>query len=150
MGVPVKFFRGTSLPSTLYGGGLYMIANKGIYCAQGTADSYYPSTDVDCYANYVTMLKMFPNSYTSGAEIEVIIFRSGSNWSGSQYKSIGFRAASNPGDSSTCFGTPQLVVNTSSNLVLACYTLSGWVLATNPTTSISVHGYVEIRKLQLV
>ena len=150
MGVPVKFFRGTTLPSTLYGGGLYMIANKGIYCAQGTADSYYSSNSVDCYANYITQLRVFPNSYASGAEIEVILFRSGSTWSGSQYKSVGFRAAANSGDSSTCFGTPQLVVGPSSSLVLACYTSFGWVLATSPTTSVSAYGYVEIRKLQLV
>lgn len=150
MGVPVKFFRGTSLPSTLYGGGLYMIANNGIYCSQGTGDSYYPSSDVDCYANYVTKLKMFPNSYPSGAEIEVIIFRSGKNWGGSPYKSIGFRAAPSSSDSTTCLGTPQLVVNTSSKLTLACYTTSGWVLATSPDTGISVHGYVEVRTLQLV
>lgn len=93
---------------------------------------------------------MFPNSYPSGAEIEIIIFRSGTNWDGFPYKSIGFRAASQSSDSTTCLGTPKLVVNTSSTLTLACYTNSGWVLATSLNTGISVHGYVEIRTLQLV
>lgn len=145
MGVPVKFFKGSissSLPSSFVGGGIYFIPQKGIYTAQGSAEGYYPGNEYYCYANYTSGIRAYPFSSSSGAKIYTIAWHSSDgSWNTAEYKSIGYLVQGPAG--TTWYGTPQIIKNSSGALVLACYTQSGFVLATNPTTKVTHSGYYE-------
>lgn len=65
----------------------------------------------------------------------------GNNFYNSDHRSVGVQVMGKSG--SIHYATPQLVKNSSGAFVLACYTGSYWVLATSPSTTITISGKME-------
>lgn len=151
MGVPVKFFKGSltsSIPSSLEGGGIYFIPQKGIYTSQYGTAGYHPGNEYYCYANYTAGVRAYPFSSSAGNKIYTIAWYSEGTWNTAYYKSIGYFIKGSSG--TVYYGTPQIIKDSSGSLVLACYTSSGFVLATSPSTFVEPTGRYEINEIKTI
>lgn len=127
MGAPVKFFKaaslGKSLPSTLEGGALYFVPNKGIYSAQGdTAGVIYPGNEYYCYANYTVGNILARSSSYNPSEIKlgVVVYYKGASYASAEVKFIGIYVASSV-TNGLIYSTPMLVYDDNTRSYVTAY-----------------------------